>query len=185
MRILMMAAFAALTATGASADAKKDDLPPIACIVEKTQWMPQADLLALVKGGFATTTGAEKALMSNLGRLITSCREHNGWNKARQDIAIRYFSAKLLHDDAVAQGGKFALTEAVLQGYVASLDPAVRDSYGKGQVTPEMNRAAFTYLQNAKIALEGRPAEELQAIGQALNSGIYAIILEQDTKKAY
>jgi hypothetical protein len=185
MHVLLKAALAAVAATGGSAVAAKENLPPHACIVQRTDRIARVELLDLVKGGFAPTTNAGKTTMTVVGEVIASCRSRHGWSKARQDLAIRYFSARLLHDDAIEKGSKFALTDAILLGYVASRDAATRDSYAKGQVTPEMNRAAFAYLQTAGIVLEGRPVEDVQAVGQALNSGVYAIIVEQDAVKAY
>ena len=185
MRVLLAMSLVATALTGAPAMAARDDLPPVACVVQRTDKVPRAELLELVKSGFAPTTNAGKTTMSNLGQVISSCRAKYGWGKAKQDIAIRYFSARLLHDDAIVQGGKFAITDAMMTAYVAALDAATRDSYARGQVTPEMNRAAFAHLLNAKVGLEGRPAEELQAIGRAVNSSIYAIIVEQDSEKAY
>ncbi|MDB5703084.1 MAG: hypothetical protein JWN66_200 [Sphingomonas bacterium] len=184
MRVLLATSLAATALIGVHVDAKTD-LPPHACIVQRTDRLSRPELLELVKGGFAPTTNDGKATMRAVGEVITSCVTKYGWGKAKQDIAIRYFSARLLHDDAIVQGGKFAITDAMMTAYVASLDAGMRASYAKGQVTPEMNRAAFAHLQTASIALEGRSAEEIQAIGRALNSGVYAIIVEQESIKAY
>ena len=184
MRVLLATSLVATALIGAPAPAKTD-LPPHACIVQRTDRLSRPELLDLVKSGFAPTTNAGKTTKQAVGEVITSCVAKYGWGKAKQDIAIRYFSARVLHDDAIVQGGKFAITDAMMTAYVASLDATARASYARGQVTPEMNRAAFAHLQSANIVLEGRPSEEIQAIGQALNSGVYAIIVEQESIQAY
>jgi hypothetical protein len=184
MRVLLAMSLVTTVWIGAPAVAKAD-LPPHACIVQRSDKISKAELLALVKGGFAPATNAGKTTMRAVGEVISFCVAKHGWGKGKQDIAIRFFSASVLHDDAVDQGAKYAITDTMMLAYVASLDAPTRDSYARGQVTADMNRAAFAYLQRAGVQVEGRSAEEVQAIGQALNAGIYAIITEQDSERAY
>lgn len=185
MRIAIPLALVAAVAGAAQADAAYENLPPVGCILSRTERLPRADLVDLVKSGFAPTSKGGKASMMTVGQVVQGCRRSYGWAKPREDAAMQYFAMRVLHDDAVEQGKRFGLTEPTLTGYVTALTPEAAVSYATGKVTPELNRAAFAHLEKSGVPVATMKPEEIQALGQAFNMAIYTRLGQVNAEKAY
>jgi hypothetical protein len=185
MRISLYLALAVAAAGVAPANAAFENLPPVGCILARTERQPRANLIELVKARFAPTTASGKTTMTMIGQVVQGCRRTHGWSKPREDAAVQYFAMHMLHEDAIEQGKRFGLTEPVVSGYVATLTPEASASYGAGKVTPELNRAAFAHLEKSGVQVATMKTEEIQALGQAFNMAIYTSLGQANAEKAY
>ena len=183
MRITMALPLAAAILLGSPAFAK--DNRPVACIYNKAARVARPDLLALVRSGFKPTNGAEKTAMMTLGDGVTSCRGQYGWAEKKQGIALRYMSARVLHEDAVYQGKKFGLTAEMLTSLVGKLDAAGRAAYLAGQPTAALSAAAFAHLKGAGLVTDSLSAEDSATLNHAISEGITGIVAEQDAEASY
>ena len=185
MRITLYLALGVAAAGVVPATAAYENLPPVGCIVTRTERQPRAELIELVKARYEPTTKTGKTTMTMIGQVVQGCRRSNGWSKPREDAAVQYFSMRVLHDDAIEQGRRFGLTEPISAGYIASLTPDGQASYAAGKVTPELNRAAFAHLEKSGLAIATLKAEEIQVLGQAFNMAIFTGLGQVNAERAY
>lgn len=185
MRIVFIGSFIALACAPLPAIASNADLPPVGCIVTHTDRLPNADLVDLVGAHFQPTSKGGKVAMTVVSKVVQNCRRTYGWGKPRENAAVQFFSMRVLREDAIERGRRFGLTDGIVTRYVEGLTPEGRAIYAKGGVTPELNRAAFAYLQNVGVKIEGLTPADVQALGQAFNMAIYSEIGEHDAEKAY
>ena len=183
MRIITALPLAAAILLGSPAFAK--DNRPVACIYNKAGRVSRLDLVALVRSGIKPTNGVEKTAMMTLGDGVTACRGQYGWSEKKQGIALRYLSARVLHEDAVYQGKKFGLTDEMLTGLVGKLDASGRAAYLAGQPTAELSTAAFAYLKGAGLVIDSLSAEDSAVLNHAIAEGVTGIVAEQDAAAAY
>lgn len=183
MRIITALPLAAAILFASPAFAR--DNRPVACIYNKAGHVKRPDLLALVRSGFRPVSGDEKTAMMTLGEGVTACRSQYGWSEKKQGIALRYLSARVLHEDAVYQGKKFGLTEEMLTGLVGTLDANGRAAYVAGRPTAELSTAAFAYLKGAGLVIESLPAEDSAALNHAIAEGVTGIVAEQAAEAEY
>lgn len=185
MRIVIPLALVAAVAGAAPANAAFENLPPVGCILSRTERLPRADLVELVQSGFAPTSKSGKASLMTVGQVVQGCRRSYGWSKPREDAAMQYFAMRVLHDAAIEQGMRFGLTEPTLANYVSALTAEATATYATGKVTPELNRAAFAHLEKSGVPVATMKPEEIQALGQAFNMAIYTRVGQANAEKAY
>ena len=185
MRFAIPLALVAAATVAAPLDAAYENLPPVGCILSRTEQLPRVDLVELVKSGFAPTSKGGKASMMTVGQVVQGCRRSFGWSKPREDAAMQYFAMRVLNGAALEEGKRFGLSEATLSGYVAGLTPEAAATYATGKVTPELNRAAFAHLEKSGVPVATLKPEEIQALGQAFNMAIYTRVGQSNAEKAY
>lgn len=183
MRSLIALSLAAVIFAATPAFARDDR--PVACIYAKSHRIPRPELVALVRSGFNPSSGPEKTAMMTLADSVRACRAQFGWADKRQGVALRYLSGRVLHEDAVYRGQTSGLTEEILGGIVAALDPAGRAAYVAGHPTPELNRAAMAALKGAGLAVDSMAAEDLTALGSIIGEGVTGIVVQQDAEASF
>lgn len=184
-RIVVLAAAALVAAGGLAGPAAAANDKPSLCIYKNSYKIKRPMLVQLVKSGFQTRTSDEQAAFLTLGRIVTACQAQYGWGDKRRNLALRVMSGRVLLEDAAYHGKAVGLTEEMISGYVASLDPAGRAVYTGGSIGPDQHRAAFEHLRKSGMALDTMSPDDIRRVAELMAEGTSGAIMMEDADAAY
>ena len=166
-------------------DLTGSDSRPVGCIFQFSHRIPRPDLLDLIKNGYAAKTGKQKMTFQLVGETIAACRDGNGWSPKRQDIALRFFSARILTDDALYQGREFGLTGAVVRALDAKLDAGAKAAFASGNVDNAHLAAAITQLPSAGLDTASLTPEQIQRLAPLVAQALWGLYRQTEAAAAY
>jgi hypothetical protein len=166
-------------------DLTGSDSRPVGCIFQFSHRIPRPDLLDLIKSGYAAKTSKQKMTFQLVGETIAACRDGNGWSPKRQDIALRFFSARVLTDDALYQGREFGLTAAVVRALDAKLAPDAKAAFASGKVDNAHLVAAMTQLPSAGLDTASLTPEQIQRLAPLVAQALWGLYRQSEAAAAY
>jgi len=158
---------------------------PVGCVFQFTHRIPRPDILDLIKSGYAPTTGKQKSTFQQIGQAVAACRDGNGWSPKRQDIALRFFSARVLTDDALYQGRELGLTGNVIRTLYASLDADTKAAFASPNVDNAHLAAAMAQLKAAGLDPAPLTPEQLQKLAPLVAQALWGLHQQSDAAAAY
>ncbi|THD36685.1 MAG: hypothetical protein E7773_06695 [Sphingomonas sp.] len=161
------------------------DMGPVGCIYQYTHRIPRPDAVDLVKNGYAAKTSKQKETFQMVGEAIAACRAGTGWSAKRQDIAVKFFSAKILAEDAIYQGRDLGLTVAVVRALDARLDADTKAAFASGQVDGARMAVATAQLKAAGLDPAALTEEQRQTLAPLLARALWGLYQQQAAAAAY
>lgn len=161
------------------------DTRPVGCIFQFTHRIPRPDILDLIKIGYAAKTAKQKTTFQSIGEAIAACRAGNGWSPKRQDIALRFFSARVLTEDALYQGRALGLTGAVVRALNAGLDADTRAAFDSGTVDGAHLATAMGQLKAAGLDPASLTADQLQTLAPLVAQALWGLNQQTAAAAAY
>lgn len=168
-----------------SGDLTGQDMGPVGCIFQYTHRIPRPDALDLVKNGYAAKTKKQKETFQLVGEAIAACRAGTGWNSKRQDVALRFFSARILTDDALYQGRSLGLTVAVVRALDGKLDADAKATFSSGRVDDAHLAAAMAQLKGAGLDSAALTEEQRQTLAPLVVRALWGLYQQKDAAAAY
>jgi len=161
------------------------DTRPVGCIYQYSHRISRPDILDLIKNGYAAKTSKQKATFQLIGETIAACRGGNGWSPKRQDIALRFFSARVLTDDALYQGRDLGLTGGVVRALYAGLDADAKAAFASGRVDDAHLAAAMAQLKAAGLDPASLTAEQRQRLAPLVAQALWGMHQQTVDAAAY
>lgn len=161
------------------------DSRPVGCIYQFSHRIPRPDLLDLIKNGYAAKTGKQKTTFQIVGETVAACRAGNGWSPKQQDIALRFFTARVLTDDALYQGRSLGLTMAVVRALDAKLDAGAKAAFASGNVDSAHLAAAMAQLPLAGLDTAALTPEQIQQLAPLVAQALFGMYGQSAAAAAY
>ena len=172
------------TISGGS-DLGSRDMGPVGCIYQYTHRISRPDAVDLVKNGYVAKTNKQKETFQMVGEAIAACRAGTGWSAKRQDVAVRFFSARILTDDALYQGRELGLTAAIVRALDATLDADTKAAFASGRVDDAHMAVATVQLKAAGLDAAALTAEQRQALAPLVARALWGLYQQREAAAAY
>ena len=188
MSLMMVAAALMVPAAvqGRVDDTRLRDRAPVGCVYRTLGGNIDRDLLAaLALKGFEATTNEEKAVMRTVGMRISSCERSQGWGDKRKQIAIRYFSGRVLESNARYKLKPHAVETAHFEAAMAALDPAARAGLAQGTITSANMGVAWKAAAAAGAQIDSVPEGERKPVAELLMQGLVGLANMVAAEEAY
>ena len=161
------------------------DQRPVACIYQYSHRIPRPDIVDLVKNGYQAKTGKQKMTFQILGETIAACRVGNGWSPKRQDASLKFFTGRILADDAFYQGRDIGLTAPVVRALAGKLDPVIKAAYDSGRVDATQMAATMAQLKAAGLDPEPLQSEQREKLATLIAQALWGVHLQTEAAAAY
>ncbi|OYX17181.1 MAG: hypothetical protein B7Z07_00705 [Sphingomonadales bacterium 32-67-7] len=174
--ILIAAALTAPLAQGRIEDVRLRDKAPIGCIYRTLGGSIDRDQLAdLARRGFEAKTNEEKNVMRTVGMRISACERSQGWGDKRKQIAIRYFSGRVLESNARYQLKAHGVETAHFEAALAALDEGARASVAQGSINGMNLSVAWKAAVAAGAGIDSVPEADRRPIAELLLQGLVGV----------
>lgn len=167
-------------------DVRLRDKAPIGCIYRTLGRSIDRDQLAdLARRGFDAKTNAEKNVMRTVGMRISACERSQGWGEKRKQIAIRYFSGRVLESNARYRLKDHGVETAHFEAALAALDDGAKASITQGSITGANLGAAWKAAVAAGAGIDAVPEADRKPIAELLMQGMVGVSNMAAAEAAY
>jgi len=183
---LIAAALMTPVAQGRIDDVRLRDKAPVGCVYRTLGGSIDRDLLAaLALKGFDAKTNAEKEVMRIVGMRISACERSQGWGTKRKQIAIRYFSGRVLESNARYRLKPQGVQTAHLEAALAALDEPARAGIAQGSITSGNMGIAWKAAAAAGAQIDAVPEAERKPVAELLMQGMVGLANMAAAETAY
>lgn len=173
---LAVAALLSPAIQGRIEDVRLRDKTPVGCIYRTLGRSIDRDLLAnLARSGFDAKTNEEKNVMRTVGMRISACERSEGWGEKRKQIAIRYFSGRVLESNARYRLREHGVDTAHFEAGLAALDEAARVLVAQGSISSANMGVAWKAAAAAGAGIDAVPEDQRQPIAELMLQGLVGV----------
>ncbi|PKP91398.1 MAG: hypothetical protein CVT77_12315 [Alphaproteobacteria bacterium HGW-Alphaproteobacteria-16] len=154
-------------------DVRLRDRAPVGCIYRTLGRNIDRDVLAnLARNGFDAKTNDEKIVMRTVGMRISACERSQGWGEKRKQIAIRYFSGRVLESNARYRLKEHGVETAHFEAGLAALDEAAQALVAQGSISNANLNVAWKAAVAAGAGIDAVPEDQRQPIAELMLQGL-------------